>query len=591
MVIVGNARCAAPPGVWQSRTPLATPLLGNANFPSGNIAQRAQPSTKTAPFGSPASSSSRSTALQRAGGDGHKQTRGRGWIGTDVMPSPQDVEEEELWRSLHPPLPAGVSHAPPSSSNYPFPSPRSSDVNQETSLFLDSTDDGRDGDNRRASDTPSAAASTKNFAYGVQPTKWAASSSAPLELYDKMTGLRHGRNLPPPLVKHVPLVQPAPTSSLSSPMAPRGPDDAPLPMADEPVVLRPLRATGKLHAPPPRQMPYGPVTAKEKYQQVKEQAGAIRETPKWAFIDQLQHEYRGGMAELEHHAEAASLDDVSPIHRDNRVVALSTHTLESLAGQVHPDLAGMLRKISQGYEDYLCDGGTIRNTEMRIARNKVIDNQLIVSGDKVEKAKERCAYLREEIIAVAVENERLEAELANLTTCAANPKPSKRLYRADEGEFAQRERQAQLGEESFDRKVRLAQEKITDVEDEIEGLAKFRASTCVPAPTADWYRGMVAEAAAQLARITKENELMGYDIDECDSRFQEAVQASKDLQVQLPDTAEAIASMIKEVDKAKRGLLFGPGALEAPARRTLVPLTERRCGSAPAGLKIESGLH
>lgn len=105
----------------------------------------------------------------------------------------------------------------------------------------------------------------------------------------------------------------------------------------------------------------------------------------------------------------------------------------------------------------------------------------------------------------------------------------------------------------------------------------------MPSATADWYRGMVAEASAQLERITKENELMGYDIDELDYKFQEAVQASKDLQIQLPGTAEELAAIIKEVDKAKRGLLFGPGALEAPARRRLAAL-ERRSGSAPAGL-------
>lgn len=191
--------------------------------------------------------------------------------------------------------------------------------------------------------------------------------------------------------------------------------------------------------------------------------------------------------------------------------------------------------------------------------------------------------MRDEIIKVATENERLEAELAVLSASAADPEPSKQLERADEGEFAQRERQAQLVESSFDRKVRLAQENITDVEDDIEALTKLRASTCVPSATADWYRGMVAEASAQLERITKENELMGYDIDELDYKFQEAVQASKDLQIQLPGTAEELAAIIKEVDKAKRGLLFGPGALEAPARRRLAAL-ERRSGSAPAGL-------
>lgn len=381
MAIVGNIRPAAPPGVWQ---PSAAPLV-SAGAPSivydadttdefDYISRRGKDGLRTI------TTTSGGQTTTFTAGPGLEQKRGRGWVGTDVMPSPADVEQGLLYRALHPPLPTTSPSTSPAPPNH-HPTSFSNDI--------ESIGNDHSTASRPASSASSAAGGGGGFAYGARPMKWAASTNAPLELHDKMTGLRLNRNLPPPLVKHVPLIPPALSSSLTSPMPPRGPDDAPLPIVDEPVVLRPLRATGKPGGPP-ELMPFGPVTAKEKYQQAKEQADVIRETPKWAFIDQLHREYRHGMSGLEQDAAAPAADGVvAHVQGDNRMVALSTHTLETLAGQVHPDLAVMLRKIGRGYEEYLCDGGTIRNTEMRIARNKVIDNQRIVSGDKVDKAKER----------------------------------------------------------------------------------------------------------------------------------------------------------------------------------------------------------
>jgi hypothetical protein len=64
-----------------------------------------------------------------------------------------------------------------------------------------------------------------------------------------------------------------------------------------------------------------------------------------------------------------------PVIQQNVLLLTCPHSLTILtingiaALKVHPELGGLIKVISKGYEDYLCDGGSIRNTEMRLARS------------------------------------------------------------------------------------------------------------------------------------------------------------------------------------------------------------------------------
>lgn len=190
MAIVGNIRPAAPPGVWQpSAAPLASAGAPSVVYDADTtdefdyISRRGKDGLRTI------TTTSGGQTTTFTAGPGLEQKRGRGWVGTDVMPSPADVEQGLLYRALHPPLPTTSPSTSPAPPNH-HPTSFSNDI--------ESIGNDHSTASRPASSASSAAGGGGGFAYGARPMKWAASTNAPLELHDKMTGLRLNRNLPPP---------------------------------------------------------------------------------------------------------------------------------------------------------------------------------------------------------------------------------------------------------------------------------------------------------------------------------------------------------------------------------------------------------
>jgi hypothetical protein len=286
-VIVGNMKPVPPPGVWApadvDQNPAARIRFITSDF-------------------TPAAAAVKSWQQAAAGGGGEGSapkflTTTKTHIGTDIMPSPAEEEEEQAFQIsalLQQDLARVGSASLPPSHTYPHQLPLPDTAASPppgplgVTMVMHDTRDATVTAAQPAAHYPTPPRSlhpnnrTTTTTQGNQPLKWEASSNAALQLHDPMTGLRLNRNMPPPVIKHVPLVPASPNKSRSTGGAPRGAADPPLPTVDEPVVLRPLRATGKVIADA---MPYGPVTAGEKYAMVKERTALIQETPKWAFIE------------------------------------------------------------------------------------------------------------------------------------------------------------------------------------------------------------------------------------------------------------------------------------------------------------------
>lgn len=186
MAIVGNIRPAAPPGVWQpSAAPLASAGAPSVVYDADTtdefdyISRRGKDGLRTI------TTTSGGQTTTFTAGPGLEQKRGRGWVGTDVMPSPADVEQGLLYRALHPPLPTTSPSTSPAPPNH-HPTSFSNDI--------ESIGNDHSTASRPASSASSAAGGGGGFAYGARPMKWAASTNAPLELHDR--GARGGRDDP-----------------------------------------------------------------------------------------------------------------------------------------------------------------------------------------------------------------------------------------------------------------------------------------------------------------------------------------------------------------------------------------------------------